>query len=207
MKKLFTSYQLWLVLTITLLITLIVICITFAANYQELEGYRSTAFQNTAQKQVITELTSRNAQMQTEQQASNTSDTLTTLITEYVKAYYLTDGGESGNDKARKVEKYVTYDVFEQMYNEMESRTTLSADERIATVPTVTNMMYQIEENNLTAKALMTIDITYYYPDRTTDILPILVKMDFAFDKTEKLWKISGVSTANITNQNKVWGK
>ena len=100
MKKVFTSYQFWLILTILTVVTLIVVCITFAANYFELEAYRNSSnkdIQNTSvqtssilPQEVVSALKEQSTPSMTEQSVEqlpiqpSEAGTLATIAKEFI---------------------------------------------------------------------------------------------------------------------------
>ena len=225
MKKVFTSYQFWLILTILTVVTLIVVCITFAANYFELEAYRNSSnkdIQNTSvqtssilPQEVVSALKEQSTPSMTEQSVEqlpiqpSEAGTLATIAKEFIDGFYFTDGSESNNEIAFRVEKYVTSKVFDELYDEMEEPISYAEDERIASAPNIKTTMYTIGKDNLTAISISLVDITHYYSARgfrKPDTGTILVMLDYEYDVSSKLWKISGVRTSNI-NMHDVWGR
>ena len=99
---------------------LVAVCISFSGNYHELESYREKEYNAAEQQKVISKLTEENTRLKTENTSVQSVDSLTEMIQEYIKSYYNTDGTESENEKALKVRKYVTDELFEQMYDKTE---------------------------------------------------------------------------------------
>ena len=96
------------------------VCISFSGNYHELEVYREKEYNAAEQQKVISKLTEENTRLKTENTSIQSTDSLTEIIQEYIKSYYNSDGTESENEKALKVRKYVTDELFEQMYDKTE---------------------------------------------------------------------------------------
>ena len=120
MKELMKNYKVWLTASLTLLIMLVAVCISFSGNYHELESYREKEYNAAEQQKVISKLTEENTRLKTENTSVQSADSLTEIIREYIKSYYNSDGTESENEKALKVRKYVTDELFEQMYDKTE---------------------------------------------------------------------------------------
>lgn len=105
MKELMKNYKFWLIASLTLLIMLATVCISFSGNYHELEGYREKEYNAAEQQKVISKLTEENTRLKTENTSVQSADSLTEIIQEYIKSYYNSDGTESENEKALKVQK------------------------------------------------------------------------------------------------------
>ena len=120
MKELIKNHKVWLAASLTLLIMLVAVCISFSGNYHELESYREKEYNATEQQKVISKLTEENTRLKTENTSVQSADSLTEIIQEYIKSYYNSDGTEPENEKALKVRKYVTDELFEQMYDKTE---------------------------------------------------------------------------------------
>ena len=115
MKELMKNYKVWLTASLTLLLMLVAVCISFSGNYHELESYREKEYNAAEQQKVISKLTEENTRLKTENTSVQSADSLTEIIQEYIKSYYNSDGTEPENEKALNVRKYVTDELFEQM--------------------------------------------------------------------------------------------
>ena len=197
MKELMKNYKVWLTASITLLIMLVAVCISFSGNYHELESYREKEYNAAEQQKVISKLTEENTSVQS-------VDSLTEMIQEYIKSYYNTDGTESENEKALKVRKYVTDDLFEQMYDKTEKPESYAPDELIRQTALIQDIVYEANRK-YQALAYVTMEIRYEYPDGKKDSQNVLLRMEFKFDKDNSVWKLSGLSSSGIKLQ-KVWG-
>lgn len=204
MKDILKSYKVWLTASVTLLITLAAVCISFAGNYQELESYRKKNYESTEQQKIITDLTDENTKLRSENNSIRTADKLVEMIREYIKSCYNTDGTESENEKALKVRRYVTDKVFEQMYDEAEQPDSIPADERIVQTALIKDMVYQLGQK-YQASGFVTLQIKYMYPDGRNDEQEVLLIMEFQYDKENDLWRIAGLSSSNI-RLGRVWG-
>ena len=63
MKELMKNYKVWLIASLTLLIMLAAVCISFSGNYHELEGYREKEYNAAEQQKVISKLTEENTRL------------------------------------------------------------------------------------------------------------------------------------------------
>ena len=124
MKELMKNYKVWLTASLTLLLMLVAVCISFSGNYHELESYREKEYNAAEQQKVISKLTEENTRLKTENTSVQSVDSLTEMIQEYIKSYYNTDGTESENEKALKVRKYVT-DFLSRCMTRLKSRKAL----------------------------------------------------------------------------------
>lgn len=204
MKELMKNYKVWLTASLTLLIMLDAVCISFSGNYHELESYREKEYNAAEQQKVISKLTEENTRLKTENTSVQSVDSLTEMIQEYIKSYYNTDGTESENEKALKVRKYVTDDLFEQMYDKTEKPESYAPDELIRQTALIQDIVYETN-SKLQTLAFVTMEIRYEYPDGKKDTQNVLLRMEFQFDKDNSVWKLSGLSSSGIKLQ-KVWG-
>ena len=204
MKELMKNYKVWLIASLTLLIMLAAVCISFSGNYHELEGYREKEYNAADQQKVISKLTEENTRLKTENTSIQSADSLTEMIQEYVKNYYNSDGTESENEKALKVRKYVTDELFEQMYDKSENPESYAPDELIRQTALIQDIVYETN-SKLQTLAFVTMEIRYEYPDVKKDSQNVLLRMEFKFDKDNSVWKLSGLSSSGIKLQ-KVWG-
>ena len=204
MKELMKNYKVWLIASLTLLITLAAVCISFSGNYHELEGYREKEYNAAEQQKVISKLTEENTSLKTENTSIQSTDSLTEMIQEYVKNYYNSDGTESENEKALKVRKYVTDELFEQMYDKTEKPESYAPDELIRQTALIQDIVYEANRK-YEALAYVTMEIRYEYPDGKKDTQNVILRMEFQFDKDNSVWKLSGLSSSAIKLQ-RVWG-
>ena len=96
MKELMKNYKVWLATSLTLLITIVAICISFTDNYHELEGYREKEYNTVEQQKVISKLTEENAKLKTVNTSVQSADSLMEMIQKYIKSYYNSDGTAEG---------------------------------------------------------------------------------------------------------------
>ena len=204
MKELMKNYKVWLIASLTLLIMLAAVCISFSGNYHELEGYREKEYNAAEQQKVISNLTEENTRLKTENTSIQSTDSLTEIIQEYIKSYYNTDGTESENENALKVRKYVTDDLFEQMYDKTEKPESFAPNEQIRQTALIQDIVYEANRK-YQALAYVTMEIRYEYPDGKKDTQNVLLRMEFQFDKDNSVWKLSGLSSSTIKLQ-RVWG-
>lgn len=204
MKELMKNYKFWLIASLTLLIMLATVCISFSGNYHELEGYREKEYNAAEQQKVISKLAEENTRLKTENTSIQSTDSLTEIIQEYIKSYYNSDGTESENEKALKVRKYVTDELFEQMYDKTEEPESYAPDELIRQTALIQDIVYEANRN-YQALAYVTMEIRYEYPDGKKDSQNVLLRMEFQFDKDNSVWKLSGLSSSAIKLQ-RVWG-
>ena len=204
MKELMKNYKVWLTASLTLLITLAAVCISFSGNYHELEGYREKEYNAAEQQKVISKLTEENTRLKTENTSIQSTDSLTEIIQEYIKSYYNSDGTESENEKALKVRKYVTDELFEQMYDKTEKPESFAPNEQIRQTALIQDIVYEANRK-YQALAYVTMEIRYEYPDGKKDTQNVLLRMEFQFDKDNSVWKLSGLSSSTIKLQ-RVWG-
>ena len=204
MKELMKSYKVWLIASLTLLIMLAAVCISFSGNYHELESYREKEYNAAEQQKVISKLAEENTRLKTENTSIQSTDSLTEIIQEYIKSYYNSDGTESENEKALKVRKYVTDELFEQMYDKTEKPESYAPYELIRQTALIQDIVYEANRK-YQALAYVTMDIRYEYPDGKKDTQNVLLRMEFQFDKDNSVWKLSGLSSSGIKLQ-KVWG-
>ena len=202
MKELMKNYKVWLIASLTLLIMLAAVCISFSGNYHELEGYREKEYNAAEQQKVISKLTEENTRLKTENTSIQSADSLTEMIQEYVKNYYNSDGTESENEKALKVRKYVTDELFEQMYDKTEKPESYAPDELIRQTALIQDIVYEANRK-YEALAYVTMEIRYEY--RKKDTQNVILRMEFQFDKDNSVWKLSGLSSSAIRLQ-RVWG-
>ena len=204
MKELIKNYKVWLIASFTLLIMLAAVCISFSGNYHELESYREKEYNAAEQQKVISKLAEENTRLKTENTSIQSTDSLTEIIQEYIKSYYNSDGTESENEKALKVRKYVTDELFEQMYDKSEKPESYAPDELIRQTALIQDIVYEANRN-YQALAYVTMEIRYEYPDGKKDSQNVLLRMEFQFDKDNSVWKLSGLSSSAIRLQ-RVWG-
>jgi len=204
MKELMKNYKVWLTASLTLLIMLDAVCISFSGNYHELESYREKEYNAAEQQKVISKLTEENTRLKTENTSVQSVDSLTEMIQEYIKSYYNTDGTESENEKALKVRKYVTDELFEQMYDKTEKPESFAPNEQIRQTALIQDIVYEANRK-YQALAYVTMEIRYEYPDGKKDSQNVLLRMEFQFDKDNSVWKLSGLGSSGIKLQ-KVWG-
>ena len=204
MKELMKNYKVWLIASLTLLIMLAAVCISFSGNYHELEGYREKEYNAAEQQKVISKLTEENTRLKTENTSVQSADSLTEIIQEYIKSYYNSDGTESENEKALKVRKYVTDELFEQMYDKTEKPESFAPNEQIRQTALIQDIVYEANRK-YQALAYVTMEIRYEYPDGKKDSQNVLLRMEFKFDKDNSVWKLSGLSSSTIKLQ-RVWG-
>ena len=204
MKELMKNYKVWLIASLTLLIMLAAVCISFSGNYHELESYREKEYNAAEQQKVISKLTEENTRLKTENIPVQSADSLTEIIQEYIKSYYNSDGTESENEKALKVRKYVTDELFEQMYDKTEKPESFAPNEQIRQTALIQDIVYEANRK-YQALAYVTMEIRYEYPDGKNDTQNVLLRMEFQFDKDNSVWKLSGLSSSGIKLQ-KVWG-
>ena len=204
MKELMKNYKVWLIASLTLLIMLAAVCISFSGNYHELESYRAKEYNAAEQQKVISKLTEENTKLKTENTSVQSADSLTEIIQEYIKSYYNSDGTESENEKALKVRKYVTDELFEQMYDKTEEPESYAPDELIRQTALIQDIVYEANRN-YQALAYVTMEIRYEYPDGKKDTQNVILRMEFQFDKDNSVWKLSGLSSSAIRLQ-RVWG-
>ena len=198
------NYKVWLIASLTLLIMLAAVCISFSGNYHELEGYREKEYNAAEQQKVISNLTEENTRLKTENTSIQSTDSLTEIIQEYIKSYYNTDGTESENENALKVRKYVTDDLFEQMYDKTEKPESFAPNEQIRQTALIQDIVYEANRK-YQALAYVTMEIRYEYPDGKKDTQNVLLRMEFKFDRDKSVWKLSGLSSSTIKLQ-RVWG-
>ena len=203
MREFFKNYKVWLVTSLTLLVMIVAICISFSSNYHELEDFRTTDYENSEQKVMITELREENNELKTTNDSLNHTDEIEMIMREYVKIFYNTDGTESENEKAIKIRKYVTDTVYEQMFDENEAPVA-ETGEKITQSALVEKIVYQATDNKQ-AVGDATIKVTYIFPDDEKETKEILLQMEFQYDEEKSVWKISSVSSSNIKIR-KVWG-
>ena len=204
MKELLTSFKFWLTASIIILITLIAICISFAGNYNELEALRQKDMDNTEQLKLINSLTSENESLKRKATSSDSLDQIDTVIREFIRDYFNTDGTESENEKALRVRKYVTDDLYKKMYDENEKPESTSPTEKIVTSCLVNDIVYQSKGSD-SAEAYVETKMKYNYPDGSQDSYELLFQVQMSYDRSEMLWKISDASSSK-TNLKKVWG-
>ena len=204
MKELMKNYKVWLTASLTLLLMLVAVCISFSGNYHELESYREKEYNATEQQKIISKLTEENTRLKTENTSVQSVDSMTEMIQEYIKSYYNSDGTESENEKALKVRKYVTDELFEQMYDKTEKPESFAPNEQIRQTALVQDIVYEANRK-YEALAYVTMDIRYEYPDGKKDTQNVLLRMEFQFDKDNSVWKLSGLSSSTIKLQ-RVWG-
>ena len=180
------------------------VCISFSGNYHELEVYREKEYNAAEQQKVISKLTEENTRLKTENTSIQSADSLTEIIQEYIKSYYNSDGTESENEKALKVRKYVTDELFEQMYDKTEEPESYAPDELIRQTALIQDIVYEANRK-YQALAYVTMEIRYEYPDGKKDTQNVLLRMEFQFDKDDSVWKLSGLSSSTIKLQ-RVWG-
>ena len=204
MKELMKNYKVWLIASLTLLIMLAAVCISFSGNYHELESYHEKEYNAAEQQKVISKLAEENTRLKTENTSIQSADSLTEMIQEYVKNYYNSDGTESENEKALKVRKYVTDELFEQMYDKTEKPESYAPDELIRQTALIQDIVYEANRK-YQALAYVTMEIRYEYPDGKKDTQSVILRMEFQFDKDNSVWKLSGLSSSAIKLQ-RVWG-
>ena len=156
MKELMKNYKVWFTASLTLLLMLVAVCISFSGNYHELESYREKEYNATEQQKVISKLTEENTRLKTENTSVQSADSLTEIIQEYIKSYYNSDGTEPENEKALNVRKYVTDELFEQMYDKTEKPESFAPNEQIRQTALIQDIVYvllwKFAMNILTAK-------------------------------------------------------
>ena len=183
---------------------LVAVCISFSGNYHELESYREKEYNAAEQQKVISKLTEESTRLKTENIPVQSADSLTEIIQEYIKSYYNSDGTECENEKALKVRKYVTDELFEQMYDKTEKPESFAPNEQIRQTALIQDIVYEANRK-YQALAYVTMEIRYEYPDGKKDTQNVLLRMEFKFDKDKSVWKLSGLSSSGIKLQ-KVWG-
>lgn len=203
MRDILKSFKFWLVVSIIILITLTAICISFAGNYRELEELRQKATENSNQIELIESLKSENIKLKDNKRSSETTDQIETILQQFVKEYYNTDGTDSENERALRVRQYVTDELYSKMYDENEKPQTIPDSERITQSCLIEDIIYQSNGNS--AKASVTCEIRYTYPDRTKQTQEMLLQVVLQYDKADGLWKISDTSSS-IIKLKKVWG-
>lgn len=129
--KVIKDYRLWLIISVSILSMLVAVCIYFSGLYSELESYRNKELENSDQKQVISRLTEENALLKIEKNSSISSDEIPQIIKSFADGFYTTDGKDTENQKARRVKKYVTDELYRKMYDETAMEDNIPSDEQI----------------------------------------------------------------------------
>ena len=194
MKELLKDYRLWLIVSITVSITLIAIIISFAGNYHELEDLRDKKYEDMKQRSMIASLTEENSELKKDTKSVSESGNIDEIVKTYVEAYYNLSGSESENSKALKMKPYVTEELYGKMYDPNEQEQHVPPAMRIVQTGTLTDTTVQVTDPQ-NAKAIAEVKVTFYYPDRSTEDAKAILKMEF---KNEGEWKLSGVSSSNI---------
>ena len=197
MKELIKNHKVWLAASLTLLIMLATVCISFSGNYHELESYREKEYNAAEQQKVISKLTEENTKLKTENTSVQSVDSMTEMIQEYIKSYYNSDGAESENEKALKVRKYVTDELFEQMYDKTEEPESYVPDELIRQTALIQDIVYEANRN-YQALAYVTMEIRYEYPDVKKDRKNVLLRLEFHIDKYKFVWMLFVLSFSTI---------
>lgn len=199
--KVIKNYKLWIILSVSFLLMFAAVCIYFSGLYSELESYREKEFSISEQKKVINQLTDENKRLKTEQLSANNSENLSDLITAFVDGYYTTDGNESENEKADKIRKYITDELYDKMYNKNEMEISFSPDEQIKQYASIKNCVYQ-SVNASKILAFATVEVLFELPDGSRDEQSIILQMEFEYDTNASVWKISDIQSSVVKLQN-----
>ena len=194
MKEALKSYKLWLIVSITLIITIITIIISFSGNYHELEDLRGKSYEDVKQRSMIASLADENSELKKDTKAVSEAGNIDEIIKAYVTAYYNLAGTESENQKALQMKPYVTEELYSKMYDPNEQEQHVPPAMRIIQTGTLTDTTVQVTDPQ-NAKAIAEIKVKFFYPDGTTDDSKAILKMEF---RNESEWKLSGVSSSNI---------
>lgn len=198
--KVIKDYRLWLIISVSILAMLVAVCIYFSGLYSELESYREKEYRISEQRQVINQLTDENKRLKTEQLSANNSENLSDIITTFVDGYYTTDGNESENEKADKIRKYITDELYDKMYNKNEMEISFSPDEQIKQYASIKNCVYQsVDTSKILAFA--TVDVIFEFPDGSRDKQNIILQMEFEYDASASVWKISDIQSSVVKLQ------
>ena len=198
--KVIKNYKLWIILSVSFLLMFVAVCIYFSGHYAELERYREKEYDNSEQKQIITQLTDENRRLKSEQHSENKAENLSGIITAFVDGYYTTNGNESENDKINKIRKYITDDLYDKMYSRNEMEISYSPDEQIKQYASIKNSVYQsVDSSKILAFA--TVEVLFEFPDGSRDKQNIILQMEFEYDADASIWKISDIQSSAIKLQ------
>ena len=176
------------------------VCIYFSGLYSELESYCEKEYRISEQRQVINQLTDENKRLKTEQLSANNSENLSDIIKAFVDGYYTTDGNESENEKANKIRKYITDELYDKMYNKNEMEISFSPDEQIKQYASIKNCVYQ-SVNASIILAFATVEVLFEFPDGSRDEQSIILQMEFEYDADASVWKISDIQSSVVKLQ------
>ncbi len=205
MKELIKNYKVWLFISILFLALLISVCIFSASNFYKLESYEKQEIENSNQKTEIVRLTSENLKLQSEIEAYVHSDEISNIIHDFVLNYYNnSDGMKTPNQKIESVKKYISEDIYQEIYDKNSDGEMIPKEDRIRQTANVRSSAYEIfDTNHATGYTVM--DMTFIYPDYSKEETTVFLQMEFEFDKDKEIWKIIGLSSGNIKIKS-VWG-
>lgn len=198
--KVIKNYKLWIILSVSFLLMFIAVCIYFSGLYSELESYREKEYDSSEQKQIITQLTDENRRLKSDQLSANNSENLSDIIKAFVDGYYTTDGNESENEKADKIRKYITDELYDKMYNKNEMEISFSPDEQIKQYASIKNCVYQ-SVNASKILAFATVEVLFEFPDGSRDEQSIILQMEFEYVANASVWKISDIQSSVVKLQ------
>ena len=198
--KVIKNYKLWIILSVSFLLMFIAVCIYFSGLYAELEGYREKEYDNSEQKQIITQFTDENRRLKLEQLSADKAENLSEIITAFVDGYYSSDGNESENDKISKIRKYITDDLYDKMYCKNEMEISFSPDEQIKQYASIKNCVYQ-SVNASKILAFATVEVLFEFPGGSRDEQSIILQMEFEYDADASVWKISDIQSSVVKLQ------
>ena len=201
--KVIRNYKLWVILSVSFLSMFVAVCIYFSGLYAELEVYRSEEKNISDQKQVINTLTDENARLKSEKLSTRTSDEIPQIIKSFADGFYTTDGKDTENQKARRVKKYVTDELYRKMYDETAMEDNIPSDEQIKQTAIIKKSAYTLL-NSSKAAAFVQMEIKFSFPDGNMDSRNVLLQIELDFDKENNIWQISDLKSSNIRLQD-VW--
>ena len=87
------------------------------------------------------------------------------------------------------------------MYNKNEMKISFSLDEQIKQYASIKNCVYQ-SVNASKILAFATVEVIFEFPDGSRDKQNIILQMEFEYDASASVWKISDIQSSVVKLQN-----
>ena len=222
MEKIFKNYKFWVIVSATILLMLIGVCIFSFSNYSKASDYSDQLAKSSNQEELVSKLNEENKELKNKLYANQTANTtptenstepnttvsasdtsgLSRIFNTFVQEYIADSTGKKTSKQ--KIESLKTY-LSDKLYESL-SKIASGGGGAVKTTNITDLACQQLTDN--TAVALGVVDIDFKYSDGSTDYMSMLVKLSLKYNAEKKVWQITalqespGVSLTTMFDEN-----
>lgn len=222
MEKIFKNYKFWVIVSATILLMLIGVCIFSFSNYSKANDYSEQLAKSSNQEELVSKLNEENKELKNKLYASQTANTttpenstepnttvsasdtngLSRIFNTFVQEFIADSTGTKTSKQ--KIESLKTY-LSDKLYDKL-SKNASGGGDAVKTTNITELACQQLTDN--TAVALGIVDIDFKYSDGSTDYMSMLVKLSLSYNAEKQVWQITaleecpGVSLTTMFDEN-----